>query len=110
METKICFRPLLEFFISNRSVHTELQEYKNVFVPYWGSLFLIELETIIKTTFSVFVPYWGSLFLIEEVPAPGYKLDPCFRPLLGFFISNHIRSKGEGWSFAFSSPTGVLYF
>ena len=82
-----------------------------VFVPYWGSLFLIELETIIKTTFSVFVPYWGSLFLIEEVPAPGYKLDPCFRPLLGFFISN---LKGGNLKnvacYVFSSPTGVLYF
>ena len=40
----------------------------------------------------VFVPYWGSLFLIGLKLFHLQILFPCFRPLLGGFISNPVKN------------------
>ena len=81
------FRPLLGFFISNLKYQAK-QIFRQIFVPYWGSLFLIKEVKGNDKAVSVFVPYLGSLFLmiLRNLVMAGRT---SFRPLLGFlFLMN----------------------
>ena len=63
---------------------------KNVFVPYWGSLFQNEAIKWALLTMQVFVPYWGSLFQNYRNEYMATIAVLRFRPLLGFFISKYV--------------------
>ena len=83
------FRPLLGFFISNREI--------------------FDVYGIVK---YVFVPYWGSLFLIHRITVSTACRHHSFRPLLGFFISNPLPSQSQvahSLSTGFASITFLLF-
>ena len=56
---------------------------------------------------EVFVPYWGSLFLICDANAYRMEIE-SFRPLLGFFISNQNSYHKPTWNVCFRPLLGFF--